>query len=512
VTAVAAAAVLWLLAAPPAPGEPEGRPSPFAFIVGVNDGGALGLPSLRYADDDAARYFDLFRLLGARTYLLMRPDMNTSRLHAQAAADAVEPTRAHFTVQLQQLHRDVAAAQQRGARPVVYFVYSGHGHVRDGRGVIGLEDAALSGAELNDQLIRPLKAEKIHLIIDACHSYFLAYSRGPGGTRRALSVTGGAPELARDERVGLLLSTSSARESHEWEKFQAGVFAHEVRSGLMGAADIDGDNTVTYREIAAFITHANEAIPNERFRPDVHARPPKGSDRLVDLREALARRVEVDGTRAGHYLLENTDGVRLAEFHSAPGQPVHLVRSVARPLFLRLLAGERDFRIPTGVDVVSAGDLVAEASAVGDRGSAGEAFSRVFALPLTRDYVERYHFPELPTEVPDVRLPGDELKTAPGLLGWGGAAMGVASVAVAGVAALQAKLEQDSITDITSQEEVARRSQRIRDLNLTTGISLGVAAVSAAVGGYFLHATYSQAAPTVAVFPGGGAVGIAGSW
>ena len=30
------------------------------------------LEPLRYADDDAARYFDLFRVLGARTHLLLR--------------------------------------------------------------------------------------------------------------------------------------------------------------------------------------------------------------------------------------------------------------------------------------------------------------------------------------------------------------------------------------------------------------------------------------------------------
>ena len=54
------------------------------------------------------------------------------------------------------------------------------------------------------------------------------------------------------ENVGLLLSTSSARESHEWSGFESGVFSHEVRSGLYGAADADGDGRVSYAEIAAF--------------------------------------------------------------------------------------------------------------------------------------------------------------------------------------------------------------------------------------------------------------------
>ena len=65
----------------------------FALIVGVNQGADRELPKLRYADDDAARYQDLFRLLGARTHVLARIDENTARLHAQAAAEAAPPTR-----------------------------------------------------------------------------------------------------------------------------------------------------------------------------------------------------------------------------------------------------------------------------------------------------------------------------------------------------------------------------------------------------------------------------------
>src|SRR5437762_3404086 len=82
-------------------------------------------------------------------------------------------------------------------------------------------------------------------------------------------------------RVGLLLSSSSHRESHEWDGFEAGVFSHEVRSGLYGAADADGDGEVTYREIAAFVARADAAIPNERFRPQVYAHAPTHAPALL---------------------------------------------------------------------------------------------------------------------------------------------------------------------------------------------------------------------------------------
>ena len=83
-----------------------------------------------------------------------------------------------------------------------------------------------------------MHADESHLIIDACYSYFLAFGRGPGGRRREVPSFATAEGLAGRSDVGLLLSTTSARESHEWAGFQAGIFSHEVRSGLYGAADL----------------------------------------------------------------------------------------------------------------------------------------------------------------------------------------------------------------------------------------------------------------------------------
>ncbi|HXU82275.1 MAG TPA: hypothetical protein VN914_12820, partial [Polyangia bacterium] len=60
----------------------------FALIIGVNQSPERDLLPLRYADDDAARYRDLFRELGARTHLLASLDENTRRLHPEAAAEA----------------------------------------------------------------------------------------------------------------------------------------------------------------------------------------------------------------------------------------------------------------------------------------------------------------------------------------------------------------------------------------------------------------------------------------
>src|SRR5262249_47477151 len=80
----------------------------FALIIGVNQSVDVGVATLRYADDDAARYLDLFRSLGARTYVLTRPDDNTKRVHPQVVAEALSPTQVELRRALASLAADVA--------------------------------------------------------------------------------------------------------------------------------------------------------------------------------------------------------------------------------------------------------------------------------------------------------------------------------------------------------------------------------------------------------------------
>lgn len=380
-------------------------PARFAVILGVNQSVDADTPPLRYADDDAAGYLDLFRTLGARTYLLSRFDDNTRRLHPQAVAEAEDPRSQELDRVLQQVTADVATAARRHIPTVLYFVYAGHGNVEDGRGYLALEDGRLYGADLERLVLDRVRATETHFIVDACYSAFLAFSRGPGGERqetRGFSTLGG---LARRPNVGLLLSTSSARESHEWSEYQAGVFSHEVRSGLLGAADADGDGQVTYREIAAFIERANAAIPNEKLRPDVYVRPPQASAALLDLRPGLGRRLELTGDHPGHYLIEDGRGVRLADFHNAPGQPLHLIRLASTgPLYLRRVGasagtgGGEEYVMDTAPAVLRFADLRAGTSGVQPRGAANESFQLLFSLPFSQQVVDAFQWHDADVE------------------------------------------------------------------------------------------------------------------
>jgi hypothetical protein len=460
----------------------------FALIMGSNVSVDADLPPLKYADDDAANYLDLFRLLGARTYLLSRLDENTRRLHPQAAAEALEPNRAALEQATAQVALDVAKARDRGVETVLYVVYAGHGNVRDGEGYVTLEDMRITGRDLA-RLVARVPATRVHVIVDACASYYLAYSRGPGGERRPLSGFQDSADLAADPRVGLLLSTSSARESHEWDGFQAGVFSHEVRSGLYGAADADGDGRVSYREIAAFISRANAAIPNERFRPNVHARAPQQSDTLLDLRHGLERRLEIDGAHAGHYWIEDSRGVRLLDIHNGPDQNVHVVRpSPNGPIYVRRVDDDAEFSLPLAPDVVSLADLEERPARVAARGAAHDAYGLVFSLPFDHEVVASYV--EAPPEDGAVVLPG-----APGkrhaaggppawrtTLGWAAFGVGVAGAGAGIGLTIAAATVADGSSSRDSQAAVSHRNARISTLDTASVTGYVAGGASMAIG------------------------------
>ncbi|MDP9034590.1 MAG: caspase family protein [Myxococcota bacterium] len=464
----------------------------FALIIGSNASVDADLPALKYADDDAARYLDLFRLLGARTYLLTRLDDNTRRLHPQAAAEAMEPNRAALDQATVQLTSDVARARDRGVDTVLYVVYAGHGNVRNGEGYVTLEDTRITGRDLA-RLVAGIPATRVHVIVDACASYYLAYTRGPGGERRPLSGFVDSADLASDRRVGLLLSTSSARESHEWEGFEAGVFSHEVRSGLYGAADADGDGRVSYREIAAFISRANEAIPNERFRPNVHARPPQQSDTLLDLRHGLRRRLDIDGMHAGHYWIEDSRGVRLLDIHNGTDRTAHLLRPApSGPVYVRRVADDAEFSIPLGADVVSLAELEARKPRVAARGAAYDAYGLLFSLPFDGHVVASYVEASAPSASEPFAVSSTGAGAIHGItalrrgLGWTALGLGIAGVGAGAALGISAAALAGDVSSRDAQLVVRERNDAIATRNTASTVSFVAGGATVAAGLFLL--------------------------
>jgi hypothetical protein len=107
----------------------------------------------------------------------------------------------------------------------------------------------------------------------------------------------------------------------------AGYFSHVLASGIAGAADADGDERVTFAELAAFVAYNTERLGAQR----PWFSPPGGelSAPVIDLRGARAR-IELSGAPVGRYLVE-----------AAGGRPIlaEAVKGERHPLRLALPPG-----------------------------------------------------------------------------------------------------------------------------------------------------------------------------
>jgi hypothetical protein len=490
----AAAAVLGSSGAARAAGADSRDAAVFALVIGVNASPEPEVAPLQYADDDAARYLDLFRALGARTTLLATLDENTRRLHAQAAAEALAPRRAELDRAVTALARDVGQAKARGVATLLYVVYAGHGTVSDAAPYLTLEDGRLGGDDLLAAVSR-VGADRSHVIVDACQAYLLAFSRGPGGERRPLPgfLAGGAA----DGNVGFLLASSTSGESHEWVGFQAGVFSHEVRSGLYGAADADGDGRVSYAEIAAFVSRANEAVANERFRPQVLARPPRDGGALVDLRGARPRELRLDGKAApGHHLLEDERGVRLLDFHVAGGAALHLARpAVAGPLYLRRVSDGTERTIPPSDGAVQLDALPVAAPRASVRGAAHESFGKLFTLAFQGADVDAYARRSAQADARFADQQRRESEAASGarrrrVFGWSAAGGAVAAGVGGALLFGAARSLHDAAPPGETHRDAVERNERIAARNLGGG---ALCALSGALFGAAVYLLWPRA-------------------
>jgi Caspase domain len=194
----------------------------FAVVVG-NDRGQPPDADLLYAEKDAARVAGMLQEVGGvrpeNLVLLRGEDANTVRRSLIAVNDRLR-------------------AAGRQAMLIVY--YSGHAD----SGALHPGATPLELSEL-EQLVRGSAATFRLLILDACRS---------GALTR---VKGGAPIAPFDIRLGervpgegavFLTSSSASEDSQESDEIKGSFFTHALVSGLLGAADANGDARVTLEE------------------------------------------------------------------------------------------------------------------------------------------------------------------------------------------------------------------------------------------------------------------------
>jgi len=482
-----AACLLCLLC--PVLGQAKER-SAFGLVIGYNGSDDSKKAPLRYADDDAVRNAGLLTQLGmpGGVVLLTRLDPESRELYPKL--QPTEPTRNAVAEAMRSLNQRMQQDLEKGREPHLYLFYSGHGDVENNQGYVNLEDGRWTRDDILS-LLKNSRASVNHVIIDACKSYFLVFDRGAGGSRRPVSgsLLGERDNLPAN--TGVFLSTSSAADSHEWEAFQGGVFSHELRSALRGAADADRDGAVSYQEAAAFVWTANQAIANRRYRPQFFTRPPQPLMVLVELGQA-ADRLEVGPGAGRHLFVEDQRGVRLLDVHPEVDQRLALVLPSSRPLFVRYPGQNQEVELPAG-KLLALTELPVRDAGVRSRGAEHVAFGQLFTEPFGPQAVEVYR--SRPEEVVD--LAPARMDTT-----WIRRGLGLAAIALGltgGTLTTLASLEHDDVTDQTSGLERARINARIDDYN-TAAVTCYVLA-GAALAGYLTWTLWPDEEVQIQVIP-----------
>ena len=462
----------------------------FALAIGFNGAPHADAQPLRFADDDAVKNAQLVEELHGEAVLLTTLDATSRQMYPALTPQA--PTGAALNAAAQALADKVRAAHAAGAITRVLIFYSGHGDIDHGEGYFQLQDGRLTRSDFH-ALIKRFPADSVHVIVDACKAYYLVFERGIRDR-----VPDHAPLFATDplpSHVGFLLATSAAEDTHEWEAYQGGIFSHEVRSALRGAADLDGDGQITYDEVAAFIFNANRSITNPSYRPTSYVRAPQTDAVLVDLADAPMLRF--DAGLSKHWTLEDAQGVRLLDTHPAANTTAHFMLPSRRPLFLREAQTDVDYRIDRlgSVDFTT---LVASRTPVQTRGALNLAFAQLFSQAYEPQAFARYQQNLAAAQAADdaINHPLVPRWVAPMLL-----AEVAATTGVAGIFAGLALAEHHGVTATTPQTERLQVNQRIQQDNawaLGWVIAAGAGAIAYGVTEWVQHAT---AAPTLLYTP-----------
>ncbi|HEY3450104.1 MAG TPA: hypothetical protein VGK67_27370 [Myxococcales bacterium] len=367
-------------------------PRRFAVIVANNQSLDEGVTALSYAVDDGAKYFELFRALGARTELLATFGEDGARRHPEAAAAAVPPRRDEVLAAIERAFAEIRSEGASGRQTHFYFVYTGHGNLGPNReGYINLADARFRRTDLYREVLARSPATFNHVVLDACHAYHLVMKKGgadkEGDLREAVRDFLRAEDLASYPNTGVILATSSSNETHEWSRWEAGIFSHELRSGLLGPADVNGYGKVGYAEAAAFVEAANAAIDVPRARLRVFYRAPTSAPEvpLVDLAPLHALpSLEVEAQHADQFHVEDGRGVRVADFHPSAEQAARVALVGQAPFWLR--SGDREAVLPSETRVL-ASQLTFDPTSAPAKGSIEQSFRKnLFLLPFGQTF------------------------------------------------------------------------------------------------------------------------------
>lgn len=355
--------VLWL-AASSAHASAVGA-ARLVLVVGNDKPADATQTLLRYADDDAVRYYERFEGLVDQRILLTRFD-DESAIYRQLYPDVRAPTRAALREALGLLRDRALRLRAQGRFVEFVFVFAGHGGVTHGAPYLALEDDRMSREELGALVIEGVPTDVTHVIIDACSAASFVEQRGPlRGERQVLSkrLLPFGSLVERHPRAGFVIAASAEGSAFEWSRFGSGVASHLIRSALSGAADMrPPDGRVTYDELEAYLASATAGLLPAEYKQELtviapRALPSAALIDLVDLPE-VARTTELLIDRPGRWYVRDADGHRIVDLRTGRGT-TRLLLPAYSPRFALVELRERGASC-TGPGRMRAGDCTRE--------------------------------------------------------------------------------------------------------------------------------------------------------
>lgn len=479
----------------------------YAIVIGNNaPPPKTNLSYLRYADDDAVRYYQFFKRLTDSAVLLTLPDRKTQRRYAGIAAKAAPPTMEELRKATTRLSKEIEANKQAGHETVVYVTFSGHGaFADDGVPYLSLLNARLSGATLYDEILSALDADYLHLFIDACHAEGIVGSRGFFSKETTAETVTIGPEERQNAfnqhrresfpGLGVIVASTQNAQAHEWSAVESGIFTHEVLSGLHGAADINLDGKIEYSELLAFVSSANTAVPEVQGKIDMVASPPARNANvpIVDL-EHLSEMAYVEGDPAGlgHFYIELEDGVRFLDANLGNMHAMRIAVPKSPRAYLHTQTQEALISLEDD-SAVSVTEMNFQPRAVHSRGSITDALREgLFATRYGRDYYQGYvdsnDLVAVRSSTSNVSIEADsvsdsrwnvKLRRPLAMSAFGLAGVAGVSAAVFGGLALSAK---NNIDETDLQRTATKENDKYTAFGTATWISAGVVAAGALAG------------------------------
>ena len=487
-------AILSLLATTVEPDSVNGPTEVYAVIVANNEPIASehSLRSLRYADDDGARFYEMFEMFAKRVVIHTVLDPESQNLHPEVARVSRVPHTSEVKSSLYSVFDDIREAKKNRRRTELFFVFIGHGSAREnGEGIMHFLDRGFSRSDLFQEVIAPSPADINHIIVDACNAFLFVAGRGSESVNeridRAVEQYLARETIRLHPNTGFLLSTSAATEVHEWSGFRAGIFSHEIRSALLGGADVDSDGAITYNEVHAFLQAANGRVRDPRAKIQPWVTPPavRLQAPLVDqsrLPTSLSR-VRVGGALAGRWFVEDERGVRVADVHVANDGPVNILLSPKRDHILR--GKNKEISLKSSILAnMDAEKLSQQDIAVRPRSTVATSFRvDLFAIPFGRAFFDGFKVSppsfSLGTEIPKYR-PNKTVRH------WVGASIIASGIVALGAGGLFAYLAQESAdsyrVSVGLPSEVNKLRDQARERELTANILLGTGIAAVAAG------------------------------